>query len=192
MGVVEKGSAFCAALLVIASAATGQKREIDVGRSTMTVHVSKAGVFSAFGHDHEIGAPITQGAVDAAAKSVDLRVKTAGMRVLDPKVSEADRAEIQSTMLGPKVLDAGRYPEIIFRSTKAEASGSGAWRVIGDLTLHGRTKPVSVEVHQNGERYVGTARFKQTEFGIQPVAAAGGSIRVKDEVQIEFDIQLSR
>lgn len=192
MGVAEKGSALCAALLVIASAASGQKREIDVARSTMTVHVAKAGVFSAFGHEHEIGAPITQGAVDAVAASVDLRVKTTDLRVLDPKVSDADRAEIQSTMLGPKVLDAERYTEIIYRSTHAEASGAGSWRVNGDLTLHGRTNPVTVEVHQNGDHYLGTAKFKQTEFGIQPVVVAGGSIRVKDEIQIDFDIQVSR
>jgi hypothetical protein len=50
---------------------------------------------------------------------------------------------------------------------------------------------VEVEVREDGEHYVGTSRFKQTEFGIQPVKVAGGTIRVKDEVRIEFNIQLA-
>ena len=189
MRIVGNRTVFALALLAYTGAATAQRREIDVGKSTMTVRVSKAGVFSAFGHEHEIAAPITQGAVDATAGTVELRVNASSLKVLDPKTSDADKAEIQSTMLGPKVLDAGRYPEIVFRSTGTHPSGSGSWRVNGDLTLHGQTHPVTVEVRQNGDHYVGTAGFKQTEFGIQPVTAAGGSIRVKDELLIEFDIQ---
>ena len=73
------------------------------------------------------------------------------MRVMDKDVSEKDRAEIQETMLGPKVLDAGRFPEIRFRSTAVEPAGAGRWTVRGDLTLHGQTRPVKLDVQsQNG------------------------------------------
>ena len=95
-------------------------------------------------------------------------------------------------MLGPEVLDAERHPEIAFRSTAAEPAGAGSWKVQGNLTLHGQTRTVVVEVREEGGHYVGTSRFKQTEFGIQPVKVAGGSIRVKDEIRIEFNIQLAR
>jgi hypothetical protein len=37
-------------------------------------------------------------------------------------------------------------------------------------------------------RYRGSARFRQTEFGITPVTVAGGTIKVKDEVRVEFEI----
>jgi len=47
-------------------------------------------------------------------------------------------------------------------------------------------------VRETGGHFVGTARFKQMEFGIKPVKVAGGSVRVKDEVRIEFDIWLAR
>ena len=47
-------------------------------------------------------------------------------------------------------------------------------------------------MRETGGHYVGSARFKQTEFDIKPVKVARGSIRVKDEVRIEFDIQLAR
>lgn len=156
----------------------------------ITIHVHKAGAFSAFGHDHEISAPITHGKVDFGAREVELSVRTATLQVRDENVSEKDRAEIQSTMLGPEVLDAARNPEIVFRSRNAEQVAPGSWRLSGDLTLHGETQPVTVQVRESGGHYIGNAAFKQTEFGIKPVKVAGGAIRVKDEVQIEFDIQL--
>jgi len=172
--------------------AGSQQHAIDSKKSVMMVRVYKAGVFSAFGHDHEIAAPIASGSIDTAVQQAELRVNAGALQVRDPKGSDKDRAEIQSTMLGPQVLDAERYPEIVFRSTGAEPMGAGSWRVHGNLTLHGQTRTVAVEVRDEGGHYVGTSRFKQTEFGIKPVKVAGGTIRVKDEIQIEFNIQLAR
>ena len=164
---------------------------IDTAKSTMTVRVYKAGVFSAFGHDHEISAPVAEGKADRAAHTVELRVEAGALRVVDPKASEKDRAEIQKTMLGPDVLDTARFHEIVFRSTSVDAAGSGAWTLRGNLTLHGQTKPVAVEVHEKEGRYTGSALLKQTDFGMKPVRVAGGTVKVKDQVRIEFDIQLS-
>ena len=171
--------------------AGAQPRQIDTGRSTLTVRVSKAGAFAAFGHDHEISAPLAGGAVDAAARQVDLHVRAGALRVRDPKASEKDREQIQQTMLGPEVLDAARYPDISFRATAAESAGPHAWRLTGQLTLHGRTHPVSVDVREEGGRYSGSAALRQTDFGITPIKVAGGAVRVKDELRIEFQIQLA-
>jgi polyisoprenoid-binding protein YceI len=171
--------------------ASAQPRAIDTAKSVMTVRVYKAGLFSALGHNHEISAPISGGTVDVTARQVELRAQTRTLKVLDPGVSEKDRGEIQSTMLGADVLDAASHPEIVFRSTGAEAAGAGAWKVHGNLTLHGQTHTVDVDVRVDGGHYVGTSSFKQTQFGIRPVKVAGGTIRVKDEVRIEFNIQLA-
>ena len=176
--------------LLSCAVALAQLRQIDAAHSTIKVHVSKAGVLSAFGHDHEIAAPIASGAVDATVKRVELRISTASMKVLDPGTSDKDRAEIQRTMLGPEVLDVNQYREIVFRSNAADQQGEGKWRVTGDLTLHGQSRPVVVEVREQGGNYAGTARIKQSDFAIKPVKVAGGTVRVKDEVQIEFDIRL--
>jgi len=167
-------------------------REIDTEKSVITVRVYRAGVLSALGHDHEITAPIARGGVDLAAHRVELSVKAGSLKVLDPKASEKDRSEIQSTMLGHEVLDAERHPEITFQSTGAESNGPGSWNVHGNLTVRGEARPVTVEVREAGGHYVGSSRFKQTEFGITPVKVAGGAIRVKDEIAIEFNIQLTR
>ena len=177
---------------VLSEAALAQPHAIDTAKSTMTIRVYKSGVFSAFGHNHEIAAPIAEGKVDATARQVELHVDTRALKVLDPGVSGKDLAETQKVMLGAEVLSAEAHPTIVFRSTSAEPAGAGAWKVHGNLTVHGQTRAVDVDVRQEGDHYVGTSRFKQTEFGIQPVKVAGGTIRVKDEIRIEFNIQLAR
>jgi polyisoprenoid-binding protein YceI len=170
------------------AAAIAQPSAIDTGKSTITVRVFKAGVFSSFGHDHEIAGPIASGSVDAHAAKVQLQVKSSLLQVRDPDASAKDRADVQHTMAGPEVLDVTAYPEIAFHSTTAEPAGEGAWTVRGNLTLHGQTRPVVVNVQGKDGHYTGTAQFKQTEFGIKPVKVAGGAVRVKDEVRIEFDV----
>jgi polyisoprenoid-binding protein YceI len=191
-GVLKSAISMAALCVVCISAATGQPRAIDSSKSVMTVHVYKAGVFSALGHDHEIGAPVTSGTVDVQGKKVELKVDAAALKVQDAKVSDKDRAEIQSNMLGPEVLDTKTYNEIHFRSTNAESAGPGAWKLTGELTVRGQTKPVSMEVHERDGHYAGSCHFNISDFGIKPIKAAGGTVRVKDEVQVQFDIQLAR
>src|SRR5438874_11657565 len=89
-----------AALLYTASlcwtpAARAEPHSIDNTKSTMTVRVYKAGVFSAFGHNHTISAPVRAGKVDSAAHRVEVTVDAAALRVRDTDASEKDRAEIQ-------------------------------------------------------------------------------------------------
>src|SRR5205085_10206663 len=137
-------------------AQTAPTRHVDAARSKLTVHVGKAGMFSAFGHEHEIAAPVFAGSL-RGQESVEFSVDARQMKVADADVSDKDRAEIQSTMLGPEVLDVARFPEIKFRSTAVErgtnAGGKNEWRVRGELTLHGQTRPVVLSVKQPGDRY---------------------------------------
>jgi len=174
-----------------AAGVRAQPRPIDVHSSTITVRVAKSGALAAFGHNHEIAAPIASGAVDTKARHVEFRTNAASLEVRDPKGSDKDRAEIQKTMLGAEVLDSGRYSEIVFRSTRGDPAGARAWQVLGELTLHGQTRPVTAEVKETGGHYVGSAQLRLTDFGIQPIRVAGGAVRVKDEIRIDFDIQLT-
>jgi polyisoprenoid-binding protein YceI len=162
--------------------------EIDAGQSVMTVHVLKSGMFSAFGHEHEISAPIQQGTLSEKERSVELTVDARKMKVVDKDVSDKDRTEIQETMLGPKVLDTAKFPEIRFRSSSVDENGAGRWNVRGDLTLHGQSRPIKLEVQKQDGHYRGRAEFKQTDFGISPVSGGGGTVKVKDELRVEFEI----
>jgi polyisoprenoid-binding protein YceI len=177
--------------LAFCMADKAEVHRIDTAASTVIVKVSKTGVLSAFGHDHQIQAPIAAGTVDTENRKVELRINSTALKVMDSEISQKDRAEIQSTMLGPQVLDAEQHRDIVFRSTAAEHLPDGSWRVTGDLTLHDQSKPVVVQVTEQGGKYVGVAHIRQADFGIKPVKVAGGTVRVKDEVRIEFTIQLA-
>jgi len=157
----------------------------------VVVQVDKTGFFSVFAHNHRIDAPITSGSVELGEHaSVELTIATRDLRVLDPEVPADTRAEIQQTMLGPKVLDAPRYPEIRFISARVASTGPQTWRISGQLTLHGQTHPVVLDVSEDGGVYHGSAEILQSDFGITPIRIAGGTVKVKDAVRIRFDVRL--
>jgi polyisoprenoid-binding protein YceI len=175
------------------TAAYGQGKAIDVNKSSMKILVFKSGAFSAFAHNHEIEAPIADGKIDSSANaSVQLRVDAREMRVLDPEVDADKRGEIQRTMHSAAVLDVEKFPEISYQSTSVTSRGDDHWEVRGDLTLHGKKQPVAVEVSLKDGHYRGSAAIKQSDFGIEPIRIAGGTVKVKDELRIEFDIVPAR
>lgn len=181
-----------ACLLPLASFAKDQPKStaIDVNQSVITIHVFKSGLFSFAGDNHEVRAPIAAGTVDEVAKSVVLKVDADKLTVLDPSLSPEKRAQVQKEMLSQNVLDVAHYPEIRFHSTQVEQVKPNEWNVRGDLSLHGQTRMVTVHVISAAGHYRGTAAFKQTDFGMTPVSVAGGTIKVKDELKIDFDVVL--
>src|SRR5260370_37737647 len=105
----------------------------------------------------------------------------------DPKVDAKDQAQIQKDM-EELTLQPAKYPEIAFQSSSVEKLAEGQWKVDGMLSLHGVTRPVSVIVRRSGEAYASHVIIKQTDFGIKPISVAGGAIKVKNEVDISFQI----
>jgi len=180
-----------AAILLAGTLSPGlwaQSLPIDTQRSTLTIRVFKSGLFSAFADNHELQAPISEGWVDETKREVSLVIEAKQLKVLDPGLPPEKRAEVQSRMLGPEVLDSGKFPQIRFRSSNVEEVNQGSFRVRGDLSLHGQTAPISLEVTRREGSYRGQCVLKQRTFGIEPISIAGGTVKVKDEVKIEFTI----
>jgi polyisoprenoid-binding protein YceI len=179
-------------LLLTCTLSLAQSTPIDTALSKITIHVDKTGVFSFAGDKHEIAAPLASGTVDEKAGAVEFTIDARKLQVLDPQLDEKKRAEVQKTMHSAAVLDSAKYQEIKFRSTAAAPAGANAWSVTGDLTLHGQTHPVTVQVKKeirNGKAaYLGSTKLKQTDFGITPVAVAGGTVKVKDELKLDFEV----
>jgi hypothetical protein len=168
---------------------SAQQHNIDTQKSTLTIHVGKSGVFSGFGHEHEVRAPIRSGSADTGPHpAVEVHMDARELRVIGKDEPEKDRAEVERTMLGPEVLDSEHHQEIMFKSTGAEPAGPESWMLHGNLTLRGQTRPVTMQVTLKDGRYTGEATVKQTDFGIKPPGKAG--VRAKDEVKIVFDVRL--
>lgn len=166
-----------------------QERAIDTQRSKITIHVFKAGLLAAAAHNHTVNAPVASGTMrESSPPHIEFTVEAAKMSVEpDPKIDAKDQATIQ-THMEDLTLEAKQYPRIVFRSSLIEKLPSGEWKVDGDLTLHGVTKPISLTVKQTGDEYTTHTVLKQTDFNIKPISIGGGIIKVKNEIELDFQI----
>ncbi|CAN5368602.1 MAG: YceI family protein [Pyrinomonadaceae bacterium] len=172
---------------------------IDASRSRFTVQATASGLFSAFGHNPTIAirgfggdARCVPGTLEAA--SLLLLAQADSLAVTD-KVSDKDRREIER-MMREDVLEIAHYPEIVFMSASVSANrmtqNEYRVRIDGNLSLHGVTRrcPIDAQVTVNGDslRARGEFSLRQTDYGIKPVSVAGGTLKVKDELEFSFDI----
>jgi polyisoprenoid-binding protein YceI len=193
------------AAAVTATVARAEQWEAAPGaEDRVVVHVRKKGVFSAFAHDHHF--EVTRWRATAsmpdrtpASTSVVVVLFADSLRDRQEALSEGDRRKVNAQAAGPEVLDAERHPRIEFRAERLElAPGGGPGRlraaVPGTLTLRGRSAPVTVDVEAESAsgtwRVRGSARVKQSAFGIKPFRAVGGGVGVKDEVESELSLTL--
>ena len=115
---------------------------------------------------------------------------------LNTRVERRD-ADLKS----PNFLDVQKYPTITFKSNKVEAAGEGKWKVTGDLTLHGVTKPVVLDVEGSGAPIKdpfgntragasATAKINRKDFGLTyNKTLESGGVMVGDEVSITIDVE---
>jgi polyisoprenoid-binding protein YceI len=102
-------------------------------------------------------------------------------------------------------LDVAKYPTITFVSTKIEKAGEGRWKVTGDLTLHGVTRPVTLDVEgptppvkdpMTGALRAGahaTTRINRKDFGVMwNKSLDGGGVVVGEDVDITIDVEAAQ
>lgn len=184
--------------LCLAATLSAATYDVDGGKSKVAIHVGKTGLLSFAGHEHVVNARDFAGEVvlnpdDLGGASLSLSFPTAKLQVAD---EGGDTAKVQEAMVGTDCLDVAKYAEISFKSTKVSGKkkGEGAYSIdlAGDLTLHGATKPLTfpVTVEVKGETLTarGELAFKQTLFGMTPVSAAGGAVKVADELKMTFEV----
>jgi polyisoprenoid-binding protein YceI len=99
-------------------------------------------------------------------------------------------------------FDVQQFPKMTFKSTKIEPAGPGKYKVTGDLTLHGVTKPVVLEVEgptkpvtmgnvKSGAH--ATTRINRKDFGITwNKSMDGGGIMVGDDVDVTIDVEAAK
>jgi polyisoprenoid-binding protein YceI len=187
--------------LLAAAPVAGAPRtyRVDPAGSSVRIHVGKSGAFAFAGHTHEVVAPAFSGEVtadpdDLSASRVTLVFDAAALKVLPEGEPAGDAAKVEEAMRGPKTLDAARFAEITFKSGKVSgrSGAGGTWdlQVAGEMTLHGVSRPLTlpVKVELQGDTLTasGEAVLRQDEFGMHPVSAGGGTVKVKNEVQVAY------
>ena len=103
--------------------------------------------------------------------------KSALTVTIDIASIDSDIAELDETLKGAQWLDAAKFPTATFRSTAVTPAGPGRARVDGLLTLHGVTKPVTLDVRLHGAGmnplakaetigFDATATIRRSQFGV--------------------------
>jgi len=101
-------------------------------------------------------------------------------------------------------LDVAKYPTITFKSKKIEAAGAGSFKVTGDLTLHGVTKEVVLDVADvtpsikdpMGKTRAGahaTTKINRKDFGVNwSKTLDGGGVMVGDDIAVTIDVEATQ
>ncbi|MFG2711947.1 YceI family protein [Streptomyces goshikiensis] len=120
---------------------------------------------------------------------------------IDVKIASVDTgmADRDGHLRGGDFFDAEAFPLMSFRSTQAAQLGGDAYRITGDLTIKGVTRPLSIDLEFNGsatdvygnERvgFEGAAEILRSDWGLTWNAALEtGGVMVSDKVKLTFDI----
>ena len=172
----------------------------DAKVSTFLVRAFPTRIVSAFGHSPTIAVPDFEGEVKWSSSSLEdaslrMVVQASSLAVTDD-ISKSDRSEIERRM-NEEVLETDGFPEIIYECSQLSSiqkMGEGSFTAVlnGDLTLHGVTlnQAISARLTLKGDtlRAAGEFSIRQSDYEIRPVSAAGGTVKLKDELKLSFDI----
>jgi polyisoprenoid-binding protein YceI len=176
---------------------------LDNKTSRFTIKAFATGLLSFAAHSPTFLITDIKGGIDVEANDlkrmiVEVIVSADSLEIID-HVSAADRQEIEGRMRR-EVLETGQYRDIVFRSTDVSlgpiARGRHHIRMVGLLSLHGATHRFQDEgelvVYDDALRIRGECPLAMSDYGIKPVTALGGTIRLKDEVMLSYDLAFLR
>jgi polyisoprenoid-binding protein YceI len=164
--------------------------DIDPVHSDISIVARHFVVSKVRGHFKEFSGTIVTGD-DALSSSVNATIKAAS---IDTNNEQRD-GHIRSA----DFLDVEKFPEITFASTGLQADGDD-FKLDGNLTLHGVTKPVTLDLELSGlgpDAYGGTrvglsarGTVLRSEFGMSfhPVMESGGAV-VSDKLEVRIEIE---
>ena len=173
---------------------------LEASRSKFIARALAGGLLWFKGHDHLIAVREFTGEArldpdSLTASSLQITAKTASMEETSSVFTEAQKKIINGE-LREIVLLPEQYPEIVFKSTNVTGKPIGAGqydlKIIGDLTLNGVTRPVTIptKVTASGDelRAQGEFSIDRSDFKVKATSAFHGLVRVRNKVKFEFDI----
>jgi polyisoprenoid-binding protein YceI len=165
--------------------------DIDVGHSAIHFWARHMVISKVHGRFARWSGTLQLDEQDLTRSSVDVRIDAAS---IDTQVADRD-VHLRS----PDFLDVAKHPELAFRSRRIEKSGGG-YRVVGDLTLRGVTREVTLEAEFAGrakdpwgnERagFSARAALDRREFGlVWNAALEAGGLLVGEKVEIAIELE---
>lgn len=175
-------------MLTVAAVAQVGTWQIDPMHSSAQFSVRHLGVSTVRGAFSKVSGSAKYDPSDGSKTSLDATIEAAS---IDTRVDMRDK-----DLRSPNFLDVEKFPTITFHSKQAKASGSGKLQILGDLTIHGVTKEVALDVDGPtaaikdpwGNQRIGasaTTKINRRDFGVNGAPGAVG-----DEITITIDTEL--
>ncbi len=176
------------AMLAGTAAAQVQSWQIDPNHTAAQFSVRHMGISTVRGAFTKVSGAAQFDPTNPSAASVEATIDAASV---DTRVSMRD-----DDLRSANYFEVAKYPTITFKSKSVQAAGAGKLKMVGDLTIHGTTKEVVLDVDgpsapitdPKGNQHVGasaTTTVSRKDFGV-----GGANPAVGDEITITIDTEL--
>jgi polyisoprenoid-binding protein YceI len=185
-------SALAVALLLTLSAAAQDAWQLDPPHSSAQFSVRHLGVSTVRGAFTKVSGSVVYDAANPNKSSIQATIDASSV---DTRVEMRD-----NDLRSPRFLDAQKYPSITFASKKVEAAGPGKLKVTGDLTIHGVTKEVVLDVDGPSPSIKdpmgkdrlrmgasATTKINRNDFGVSGLPGIVG-----DDITITLDVEMTK
>ena len=154
--------------------------------------VKHFGMMTVRGHFTEVTASGNLDPANPEASSVEVSINTASLKT--------NNEQRDNDLRSSNFLEVDKYPTVTFKSTRIEPAGKDQYRMTGDLTIKGTTKPVTLKVLRYGEindermghriAYSAEGEINRKEFGLTMNMMVDGRWIVGDEVKMYVELEL--
>lgn len=189
-----------AVLIALASAATAARAgtwEIDGAHSSVQFKIRHLMVSNVKGEFRSVRGAATVPDDDPTKASIEA---TVDVNSIDTGVEKRDQH-----LKNPDFFDVAKFPTMTFKSKRVERASDGHYKLIGDLTIHGVTREVALDVEgpapaiknpMDGSERTGasaTTTLNRKDFGLTwNKAVETGGVVVGDEVHVSIEVELVR
>ena len=170
--------------------------QIDPQHSAAQFKVRHMMIANVKGEFDKVSGTVDFDPTNPAATQVDVTIDVASISTREPTRD--------NDLKSANFFDVAKFPNITFKSTGVTASGDGHYEVVGDLTIHGVTNSVALNVESVTEEIkdpwglmrrgaTATTHISRAEFGMHfNMVMETGGVMVGDRVDITLDVEMTR
>ena len=192
---MRQGSLAVAVSFLLSSWGFASTWEIDPAHSSATFSIRHMTVSNVRGEFGKVTGTVNWDDADVTKSTAEATIDTTTINTHEPKRD----AHLKS----PDFFDSEKYPTITFKSTHVQKVGSNHLKITGDLTMHGVTRPVTLDATYTGEvkdpggsirrGASATTKVNRKDFGLTwNKALEAGGVLVGDEVDIALELELAK
>ena len=181
-----------ASIFAITQGASAATYKIDSDHTTVGFKIKHLAISTVTGKFTDFS-----GTFDFDPKNIAASKATAEVKIpsINTEVKKRD-----DHLKGPDFFDAAKYPDISFKTNKVESVQGTTFKASGDLTIHGVTKPVTLDVEFGGEAkdpwgneraaFTASTKIKRSDFGLTwNKTLETGGLLVGDDVTISLEVE---